>query len=659
MQALSIRRAFYKSTQSATALRTFAQQLRRRRLAKLLMLEKYTSKLNLSRLKIVQQGNENQPELLRPLRLSIFTQFYPPDYAATGQLIEELTLHLARLGIYVQVFTGQPGYAFQKASAPPRERLDKILIRRSRTSRLFPSRIRGKAINGLLFCLRSALHLLKSSSRGDILLLTSAPPFLQILGYLANLFSGIPYVCLVYDLYPDVAVQLKAVSKKHWSVQLWNWINKQVWKRAQSIVVLSFTMKDRMQAKCPEISDKISIIHNWANPDWIVPIAKQNNWFAHKYDLVSTFTVLYSGNMGRCHDMDTILEAARELQNELIQFVFIGDGAKHQTFVEQVSRLGLSNCRFLLYQEKQVLPYSLTACDLSLVSISPGLEGLVAPSKLYGILAAGRPVAVICEPHSYLRRIVVEADCGAAFNNGDGTGLAKFIRRLATDTQLGHQMGIAGRRYLQSNFTPEIIAKQYSKLLCQAVLEARRRTEGIDLEAFPLTSFANSSLEIPKEDIKHYDANSVMRNREARELEVNRKLIQSHRELEVYQLAFEAAMRIFELTKGFPIEEQYSLTDQIRRSSRSMCANLTEAWRKRHYKGAFVAKLSDSEAEAAETQMWIEFAIKCNYLDTEIGGEIYQTYNQILSKLVKMINNPSPWLMQIQGTAFAMELESF
>ena len=122
--------------------------------------------------------------------------------------------------------------------------------------------------------------------------------------------------------------------------------------------------------------------------------------------------------------------------------------------------------------------------------------------------------------------------------------------------------------------------------------------------------------------------------------------IQNHRELEVYQLAFEAAMRIFELSKKFPPEERYSLTDQIRRSSRSVCANLAEAWRKRRYEAAFVAKLSDSEAEAAETQAWIEFAVKSNYLEIEIGRELYRTYNQILGKLVNMINNPSPWLMR-------------
>ncbi len=125
-----------------------------------------------------------------------------------------------------------------------------------------------------------------------------------------------------------------------------------------------------------------------------------------------------------------------------------------------------------------------------------------------------------------------------------------------------------------------------------------------------------------------------------------RELIKSHKELEVYQMAFDAAMKIFEFSKKFPIEERYSLTDQIRRSSRSVCANLAEAWRKRRYEGAFVAKLNDCEAEAAETQTWIEFAVKCNYMDVEAGRELYGTYNRILGGLVNMIANPEPWLMK-------------
>ncbi len=126
---------------------------------------------------------------------------------------------------------------------------------------------------------------------------------------------------------------------------------------------------------------------------------------------------------------------------------------------------------------------------------------------------------------------------------------------------------------------------------------------------------------------------------------MNRKPIQSHRELEVYKIAFETAMQIFTLSKKFPHDERHSLIDQIRRSSRSICANLAEAWRKRRYEGVFVNKLSDSEAEAAETQVWLEFAVKCEYLDVKIARDLYQAYDQILGKLVNMINHPSPWLM--------------
>lgn len=124
-----------------------------------------------------------------------------------------------------------------------------------------------------------------------------------------------------------------------------------------------------------------------------------------------------------------------------------------------------------------------------------------------------------------------------------------------------------------------------------------------------------------------------------------RRPIRSHRELEVYQMAFEAAMEIFELSKAFPVEERYSLTDQIRRASRSVCSNLAEGWRKRRYEKAFVAKLSDSEGEAAETQTWLEFAVRCEYLDTEKARALYKRYNQLIGKLVNMIRNPKPWLL--------------
>src|SRR6476660_4223294 len=126
------------------------------------------------------------------------------------------------------------------------------------------------------------------------------------------------------------------------------------------------------------------------------------------------------------------------------------------------------------------------------------------------------------------------------------------------------------------------------------------------------------------------------------ELEMSEK-IRTHRDLECYKRAFSAAMTIFEATRNFPAEERFSLTDQMRRSSRSVCANLAEAWRKRRYHAAFVSKLSDAESEASETQVWLQFATSCEYIERGRSGTLYQTYDEILRMLVS-INKPQAWL---------------
>jgi four helix bundle protein len=126
---------------------------------------------------------------------------------------------------------------------------------------------------------------------------------------------------------------------------------------------------------------------------------------------------------------------------------------------------------------------------------------------------------------------------------------------------------------------------------------------------------------------------------------MSKRIVRTHTDLDVYRLAFDAAMQVFHLSNTFPKHEMYSLTDQIRRSSRSVCANLAEAWRKRRYEAAFVLKLNDSEAETAETHTWIEFAVECGYLDKKHARELYQSYNLVLGKLVSMISRPAPWLM--------------
>ena len=124
-----------------------------------------------------------------------------------------------------------------------------------------------------------------------------------------------------------------------------------------------------------------------------------------------------------------------------------------------------------------------------------------------------------------------------------------------------------------------------------------------------------------------------------------KKKVKTHCDLEVYRKAFDVAMRIFELSRRFPKEETYSLTDQIRRCSRSVCSNLAEAWRKRRYEAAFVSKLSDSEAEAAETQVWLELAVKCGYLSRDDGKGLYISCDEIIATIVGMIHHPETWVL--------------
>ena len=395
------------------------------------------------------------------MKLTILNQFYPPDYAATGQLLEELGEELNKDGLDVEVFVGQPGYAYDQELASPNEVSKGILVRRTRTSRIWPERIRGRAVGGLLYCLRVLVKLRFSVRRGDLILATTEPPYLLITAFLLNLLYRTPYICLVYDLYPDVAVQLGVLSESHLIVKVWRWLNGLTWQKASKIIVLSVTMKQLLLERQPKLADKIVVIDNWADGKLIQPITKADNWFSREHGLDQVFTVLYSGNLGRCHDLDTIMDAALLLRDQPVRFVFIGAGAKLPICHDFVALHQLENCLFLPFQSKEVLPYSLTAGDLNLVSLLEEAEGLVAPSKFYSCLAAGKAIAAICPPHSYLRGIIQRANCGGCINNGDVEGLAQFILDLANNPDKAKTMGEKGRKYFEENFTLKIITKKY------------------------------------------------------------------------------------------------------------------------------------------------------------------------------------------------------
>lgn len=427
-------------------------------------------------------------ERSRNARLTIVSQFFPPDFAATGQFIDDLSRRLAERGLQILVLTGQPGYAYLSNYAKRIDFQHNRCIRRTSVSRFWPSRIRGRVVNSLLFCLRTTVRLLRQARRGDLLLFTTEPPYLPIVGWLIHLLTRAPYIVLIYDLYPDIAVSLNVVSNAHPMVRLWQWLNTKTFASAQELIVLSDSMSNHIKQHYPGMKTPISVIPSWADPEKIKPIPRSSNWFVQRHNLHDYFTVIYSGNQGRCHDMLTLLDAATHLSNNTkILFLIIGSGAQHSQLVARAEALHLTNIRFLPYQEAESLPAMLAAADLAVVSLLSAAEGQVAPSKLYGHLAAGSPLAVICAENSYLRREVVLAGCGNAFCSGEGRKLAAWIEQLANDPHQCQILGKASRRHLLSTATPELIVQAYAEVLARHLpLDQKAYASPLNQHALPL-----------------------------------------------------------------------------------------------------------------------------------------------------------------------------
>ncbi|MBI96517.1 glycosyltransferase WbuB [bacterium] len=420
--------------------------------------------------KLIKQRLNWRRKRINNKRVTFSTQYFPPDFAATGQLINELTSSLAKEEIQVQIFTGMPSYAFNQYHAKRLEFETNRCIRRTRVSRLWPTRIRGRAINGILFCIRISIRLMRSSRRGDLVVYTTEPPYLPILGWLIFIFTRTPYILILYDLYPDVLVELGVLNENNILISIWKRLNKFAYDSAKEVIVLSSKMQNRVSKTLSIDSSKITIIPSWSDPERIFPKEKSDNWFVKKYSLEHKFVVLYSGNQGRCHDLLTIIDAANCLRDQSeIVFLFIGNGAQNEIIKNYSHELSLNNCVFLPYQDYKDLPSTLASADLALVTLNSSAEGLVAPSKLYGHLAAATPIGIISPEGSYLREIVNSNNCGRSFDNGDSIGLADWINFLINNPSEANKMGKSGREFLLKYNSKKVIFAKYKELIVKSI----------------------------------------------------------------------------------------------------------------------------------------------------------------------------------------------
>lgn len=263
------------------------------------------------------------------------------------------------------------------------------------------------------------------------LVLVSNPP----LNVFVPLFTRKKFSFIVYDLYPDSLFSQGFVKRNSFLGRWWMTKNKQIFAKADCVFTLSEDMKKAVAQYVAE--DKIKIVYNWAHNEHIRPIDKKENVFLTDLKLQDKFIVLYSGNMGMTHDIDVLVDVADRLkENEKIHFLFIGEGAKKAVVEEKVARYGLKNCSVLPYQPLEVLPYSMGAADLAVVTTDAKQSGLSVPSKTYTYLATGAALLCLAEENTELARLTRERRIGRCFVSQDLDGIAGYILQMVSDRRL-------------------------------------------------------------------------------------------------------------------------------------------------------------------------------------------------------------------------------
>lgn len=294
----------------------------------------------------------------------------------------------------------------------------------------------SRLLSWLAFSLHYFFYLFRWKRPERILVVTN-PPTAPIITALIARIRSIPFYILIFDLYPDALMQAGFVENKNYLFRIWNRINPWVFTKAEKIFTLSESMKEAVLKYMPDQRSNVKVIHNWADVSYIRPIPKSENSFLKKHSLSGKKIILYSGNMGLTHDLESLVGAAEILrsQNDLC-FVLIGDGGKKSALQKMVSSRKLDNVLFLPYQDAIDFPRAMASADIGVVTLGRGAEGISVPSKTYINLAAGLCLLAIAPKNSELSRLIETHQAGIICEPGDAMGVAEAIGSLLADETL-------------------------------------------------------------------------------------------------------------------------------------------------------------------------------------------------------------------------------
>ncbi len=389
---------------------------------------------------------------MKPLRICFFNRSYYPDFGATGQLLTELAQDLRRdYGCAVAVVAG-PSLLESKAArsrtrgwmAVRKERHNGVAIFRGAGTTFRPHRFAGRAANYVSYFLSACLAGMRIP-RPDVVVSLTDPPIIGLAALLTARRCKARFVFVCQDVFPEVAWLLEDFHNATVN-RLLDWINRLLIRQADRVVTLGETMRERLIAGKGAEPWRVKVIHNWADCTAIVPGSKRNP-FSVAHELAEAFVVMHSGNLGLSQSLETLIDAASHLRPyHDVVLAMVGDGTKRGALERRVRSQGLANVRFFPYQPKESLRHSFASADVFIISLKRGLAGYIVPSKLYGILAAGRPYVAAVEEACEVATITKQYRCGLLAEPADPKDLADKILTLYHDRALAQRLGANARQ---------------------------------------------------------------------------------------------------------------------------------------------------------------------------------------------------------------------
>jgi colanic acid biosynthesis glycosyl transferase WcaI len=401
-------------------------------------------------------------------QLIFVNRYFFPDHSATSQILSDLAFHLAGAGRNVAVVTSRQIYDDPKASLPAFEVIRDVSVHRVSSSRFGRAALSGRLADYFSFYFAAWRRLRKIVAPGDTIVAKTDPPLISLVAAAVARTNGARLINWMQDVYPEIAIEAGVPFVRGPIAMLLATLRDRTLREAEANVVVGDLMGEKAKALGAPAA-RVHVIPNWSDDQDIKPLPSEDNPLRQTWGLQDKFVVGYSGNLGRAHEFATVLAAAEHLRDDpRIMFLVIGGGKRFDELAAAVRECGLTRSfRLMPYQDRQILRQSLAAPDAHWISLNPPLEGLVVPSKFYGVAAAGKPIIFIGAPDGEIARLVREHACGSVIEPGDADGLVTAILRLAGSAQVCRDMGQRARAMLETNFTRQMAFERWERLLSE------------------------------------------------------------------------------------------------------------------------------------------------------------------------------------------------